>query len=310
MTIPTNLYEPAITFMLLADIKPKHILKSGRLADEAIVEYLKKYMSVEALEVELGRSLPEELKHLPGRHDQKTHAGDQVPSGWTQDNLYRNDEQKHWEAIGLRQPSDDELMDAYALDLGPSYYVLINTDVYKYGEEVKGVELKGVVKDTYGNERGHFLRSFLVDSATGEATVTHDGFVLDESIRHQGIGMDMFLRSEELYKRLGVKQISTIADSTVGTYAWARAGFDYSTERGRANALSGFSIYMDEKGIPISERPNLTRPWEIAAWKNPLGSGKDFLLNHAKIWNGVKRLEPNWIGNFAAEAYLLAKKRL
>lgn len=92
-----------------------------------------------------------------------------------------------------------------------------------------GTGLNGVIYNEAGDQVGNFAREVAVDE--GEVRVHHDTLTLDPEARGAGFGTAFFEHSLAQYPKLGVDKVTVHAASTVGGYAWAKAGFDLDWNR-------------------------------------------------------------------------------
>ena len=63
-------------------------------------------------------------------------------------------------------------------------------------------------------------------------SVDHSLFQLEKAAQGRGISTAFLRESENLYRQMGMEQITTHANIDVGGYAWARSGFDWNREHG------------------------------------------------------------------------------
>lgn len=290
-------------------------------------------------------------KHLPGRHDQKTHGGDSIgnmadpegtgtPSGFYADVITRSDKASDWQALGLRMPTEDELFNAYILDMrdtnGNPIQTHITVEPYhgtRYDDAtVDGIRIAGITYN-YGKDLEADIRNMMdegkagtfermiIPNEAGEPIAYHAEFTLPEDMQQKGLGMDFLDRSESLYESLGVKEIRLHANSSVGRYAWPKAGFDWP-DKTRAKKVDMFYAWLQEEGVSIDDAPkSVNHTWDIATWVHPKGAhrttkpdrpinGKEYLLHAAESYNVVKRLDPNDRGYRIGKEYFKMRKLL
>ncbi|MGH9427506.1 MAG: hypothetical protein ACRD2L_14540 [Terriglobia bacterium] len=70
-----------------------------------------------------------------------------------------------------------------------------------------------------------FQRAISGSVAGGNLQVEHDLFTLRETAQSSGIGKRLLGNSMKLYQEMGVSEIVTLANISVGGYAWAKYGF-------------------------------------------------------------------------------------
>jgi hypothetical protein len=150
----------------------------------------------------------------------------------------------------------------------------------------------------------------------GKIRMHHDAVSFtDKKNQKSGFGIDFYRHTESAYKKIPkIKDITMLANLTVGGYAWTRVGFqfDISTTEGRAAKADLFMkafkvweragrMYTKATGKPVPDFPmtpaNFTTH-NLAALKAPWDTGDDrfgkkFLLN--KLWQGIKSMDENSI---------------
>lgn len=261
-----------------------------------------------------------EEKHLPEQHDQQKHAGKDWASRSGQYDVlrdsasiirrqiaagrkvFRSDVEYDWELLGLKRPTDEELIDAY-IPKTPELNCTLTVVVNHLHQTISVVVYNGAA------QASNKMVSRGFDTKNGMPYVIHHKFDLPMSLQKQGLGMDVLERSEALYERIGVRSIELYADSEVGTYAWARAGFDFANPDEKLRIEMAFVEYLDIKGLPKQTRDGILKKipqhaWEYAAWKyDDSVTGKEFLLSYAAAWEGVKFLNPKSEGYQIGKAY-------
>lgn len=83
-------------------------------------------------------------------------------------------------------------------------------------------EIKYTLHDFRGEQVGKIGRKVI----DGEE-IYNDIFTLDPRLQGNGMGSDLTKRLEKRYRKEGVKRISLHANIDVGSFAWARKGFDF-----------------------------------------------------------------------------------
>lgn len=258
-------------------------------------------------------------KHLAGQHDQQRHAGtdwatrsaeyDELRDAFgvmqrevaTGRKVFRSDVDIDWKLLGLQRPTDEDLLDAYVPKTA-ELNCTVNVVVDPATRAIKVTVYNGMAI----NPNKIMSRSF--DIISGQPTVLHGRFDLPKSLQNQGLGMDVLERSEAMYEKIGVRSIRLLADSEVGTYAWARAGFDFDPSTlSKLRTEIAFVEYMELKGLSRETRDEIKKnfpktPWEFAAWKYDANTnGKEFMLKYSIAWDAVKYLDP------ASEGYRIGK---
>jgi GNAT superfamily N-acetyltransferase len=179
---------------------------------------------------------------------------------------------------------------------------------------VSGLSFLGNVRDVAGS--GEVVGSF-TRKLDDRGNVTHDKFVIQERVRNQGFGSRFYRNSEEVYRRIGVKEVRLQANLAVGGYAWARMGFDFAPipngEPGKTYYLRSYSnaarVLWNEETHGSAPFPEVQHAWEIAALTTPSGRrvGKEALLG--SNWSGIKRLTPGSPGVQVGDLYYATKTK-
>jgi len=184
----------------------------------------------------------------------------------------------------------------------------------------KGLKIFVDILDASGEKVGDMLRSFRRQD--GKLKVSHHMFYIDEEHRGQGIAADMNEHVEKEYEKLGVYEISLLADDTVGGYAWARQGYDFANgaEKGRMRKKfkkvvttlhKGGRISDEEKESLIETIDYFEHSWEFASW-NPFNKshgehlGKRILLGTS--WKAMKILDKKSEGYRVGKEYFDGKR--
>lgn len=135
---------------------------------------------------------------------------------------------------------------------------------------------------------GEYTRTFRRDG--NDLSVHHDSFMMDDAHQGHGVAKDMLKNSAKLYRRLGIKRITTDPDA-VGQYTWARMGFHWGpkgtaeVKKRLARDLAVKHGIDPEKAVKIAEK-HADKPWEVAALHvRGQHIGRDFLMSHGQhIW--------------------------
>jgi hypothetical protein len=195
---------------------------------------------------------------------------------------------------------------------------------YEPGDD-KGFEVDGIINDDAGQKIGTFRRCIMRDEV-GDKSLYADHLYLDvdKELRNKGFSLAFNGRAEELYNKLGVKEIRLEANISVGKYAWAKQGYDYSYPGERTWVVKGFARWLKGKGNPLSREEAKTlmdgHSWDLASYDNGktypvtlydddgnidvrgrFPAGKAFLLADWNLfdymeeacWEGVKNLSPD-----------------
>jgi len=88
-----------------------------------------------------------------------------------------------------------------------------------------GVKVMAYFHDAAGHGVGDLTRTISLDAKK----VSHDSFSLDEKYQGRGIAATVNRKSFDLYRRMGLKEVEIFANGSVGGYAWALQGFDFTS---------------------------------------------------------------------------------
>ncbi len=77
------------------------------------------------------------------------------------------------------------------------------------------------------------------DARTGKmvSSVEHNYWRLDDDVQGAGLSSIFLKASQQMYRQMGLDRITVHADISVGSYAWARAGFDFRDTAHMAKAM-------------------------------------------------------------------------
>lgn len=183
------------------------------------------------------------------------------------------------------------------------------------GVEKDVIEINGKVFTPDGSTVGEFQRTLNV--RTGE--VHNDLFDLRREFQGGGFGGKFYAHAEGNLLSYGAKKITTFANLSIGSYAWARMGFDWEHPYdGESMSIGVRDLWKESyKDVRFPYRKKVLKPWEIAALTGPDGTqiGKAYLLDgrvvndekRGKSWDAVKFLNPDSTGFKVGEAYYRAK---
>ena len=262
---------------------------TGKLREEKSSVYFYISIVLELIDIE--------QKHLLGHHDQKDHGRkttSYVPENITVD---RHDTEADWQSVGLRRITDDEVKEAFIIDDIDNAHVTITSDDDMIAVlAISGVEqgeppvriMREIYKGVYGPE------------------IAHTGFRLPLNLQKKGIGSDLLERAEKIYKKVGIKRIVLEANSTVGSYAWARLGFDFLGKDTRLRMVGEFYKELSNRGI--KDRPDIQHSWDLALWRGGGYSGKEFLLKKQVAYDAVKMLDDSDEGYKVGQLYYKLRK--
>lgn len=145
----------------------------------------------------------------------------------------------------------------------------------------------------------------------------------------QGIAEHIYARSEQLWRHLSGGhpiEIGVTANISVGTYAWAKKGFDFETDKDVKTARTDLQDFCDDNKIDTKDLldrngyksvSDIKHPWDFAVLQNgeewnlnkTIGGydssnselkgyghfGKAFMLSGMAYWSGIRRLNSDSI---------------
>ena len=123
--------------------------------------------------------------------------------------------------------------------------------------------------------------------------------VLEKDFQGSGLGTNLFEKNIEAYRKLGIKDVSLMANGTVGSYAWATLGFDFEDKSTMSSIKKGFKSYVTRmfakknESVPSNVVAGLSKikhSWDLARFTIDGDKvGKEYLLKgHA--WSGRMKL--------------------
>lgn len=243
------------------------------------------------------------LKHLPGKHSQASHASRKggMPSRFAKE---FGMDQEGYDKVSKSLGKDwgQNVLDAYEFKSSGLQTQLTRVELVSE-QRRQLVEIEGDVHDKDGRKVGEFVRSI----EHKYPIVTHVDFKLDKSVQGKGFGSAFYQHNEESYVAMGIVDIGLHANREVGGYAWARMGFDFSSERESASMYERFASSWYAKYD--TEPPFVTTPWEIASAMGPDGAkiGRDVMVGSS--WQAIKPLDPSSTGYKVGQVYYEARKK-
>lgn len=177
----------------------------------------------------------------------------------------------------------------------------------------KQVSVEGRITDAHGNPVGAFTRRIRYDP-DGTTVAEHMEMEIDHNVQGQGFAQGFNAQAFDYYRAAGVDQAELTANKSVGSYAWARAGYDWlDTDATRAprrrlqdlalsqgpGAQEASALLRRFETVGFGE-PGYPTPYEITEIGRPPGAtrqdmwpGKTLMLSgqgDGFQWRGVYRL--------------------
>ena len=114
----------------------------------------------------------------------------------------------------------------------------------KFGSDPDGMHSSVEFYDRNGRALGPASRRFgtAVDDRTGRrvSSVDHAYWDLAKRVQGSGISAAFLEASKQMYRQMGLDRITVHADISVGSYAWARGGFDFQSRAHMSRAMGAW----------------------------------------------------------------------
>jgi len=208
---------------------------------------------------------------------------------------------EYWDTLGMNCEFDDFAAQAYnyhdektGWTARLSRIELDQTPRSKSPDETE-ISIRGDVYKPNGESPGYFRRTIFKNS-DGKIEVHNDMFVLDSGVGGKGFGSRFYKNAEETYLQAGVDMVTIHANLSVGGYAWARMGYDFTGTFERE-----FNINRYNNNRYVNKLPLDTPAYKIAV----APGGKDFLLG--SNWHAVKNMDPDDEGFLVGYHYMSLK---
>jgi SPP1 gp7 family putative phage head morphogenesis protein len=224
----------------------------------------------------------------------------------------------------------NDLLKGFSTDVSGYETLLSEIEFTKQGFGITQARITGEIMTVDGELAGEFTRMFY-RSLTGqkELTVGHELLFLESEYQGVGLVKGMMKNSIAMYDRLGAVSVSLTANGMVGSYAWAKYGFDFETKYNPeiakvfseefkthiAQKIKTAKVFKTEaeltKYMKTVDLSKLQHSWDFAAFRAELQgvkiSGKEFLLESGGDWRGVLELDKNSSGRKIVDAYTSGK---
>lgn len=115
----------------------------------------------------------------------------------------------------------------------------------------QGVRIEGRVV-LGGQNAGEYVR-YVVDDH-GELVAKHDAFALNRAVQGSGFAEEFNANFIDWYRRSGVTRVELLANIDVGGYAWARAGYEFASQRGADQIAERLVLVARELRRAVRER--------------------------------------------------------
>lgn len=156
---------------------------------------------------------------------------------------------------------------------------LFEKDNYqKYKAETKGMTRYRAEMAGAKYRMGSIYRTIGVDDE-GELHVMNDEFTLDNEHHGKGVGAVIYNQSEQYWKHISKGypvNITLKANISIGTYAWAKKGFDFAEPKDLDRAHNLFRLFCQKQGFNpqdvakengFNKASEIKHAWEFATLK-------------------------------------------
>lgn len=177
----------------------------------------------------------------------------------------------------------------------------LRTEVSLLYTSDKNIAIIGKVLNKKNEVVGKFTRYL-----RSNGVVDHSEFEINADNQNTGFGKRFYENQEKSYLNNGYDFIYLVANGDVGGYAWARMGFDFSTNETKNRMAELFYAHYQER---YGNNPSLETAdaWEIASYKGPDGHsiGKEFMMGTE--WTARKDLAIDSLGYQIGQQYYASK---
>lgn len=144
------------------------------------------------------------------------------------------------------------------------------------------------------NREGEDIGGAFFEVSPDGKTVHHSEMLLESEFQGQGFATRQMLHVLDSYKKNGVERMTLTANSDVGGYAWARAGFKFDSPNERGKLAQAATMPARLRKYDAATRAEIKR---VA--RNPDASPADFaMIGHtagATTWPGKEiMLNSTW----------------
>lgn len=138
------------------------------------------------------------------------------------------------------RPSIDDLIPRYGADFDESAlfeqvkksidgtYAGLRVEVHGFSPQTDSIGINAKIFDSSGNEIGYMTRDLIRVSDSGPLLANHRMLRLDANVQAGGFAREFNSSLEKWYKKSGVENIHLHANIDVGSYAWARQGYEFA----------------------------------------------------------------------------------
>ena len=263
-------------------------------------------------------------KHLPGRHEQKTHGhpgAREVPQGVSV--VVPRSRPPGAENVRVSRETLPGSLPLEELLRGMGVSSIEDVqDLFAAGEDVD-VEVT-LFTSTYKGVTANAKLTLRVGQLWSHLGVAERSFDLEKGAIHnisleiteqqKGVASALYDNEIAWGRSHGYKQIQLFADVTIGRYAWARKGFDYANPQDARDATQFFPVWAQARGIaeppggwPVFKHAKDVADYDIPGVRVPKGAirnddvkdeamhvGKAYMLDRNDdghgSWHGVLSL--------------------
>lgn len=188
-------------------------------------------------------------------------------------------------------------------------YSLRNTQSYTGPNHGRtGLSMGFQIVDENGRRVGTMQRNIKRDPNTGKIYVSNELFTLDKSSQGKGLATKAAAALEPWYQQSGAEEVRVHANIDVGSFTWARQGFDWDTSNPAVTRMNGTAVQrlaqkMSNLSLSAEDRNTLSNlmagfdPGDPSTWPSPQDLANVGYKPGRKRWPGKSTmLKSNWYG--------------
>lgn len=136
-------------------------------------------------------------------------------------------------------------------------FVLPDTHLYMDVEDRLGnIRVKGTWYTPEGTKVGKFTREFTYDN--GKKVAHNISLSITEDFQDYGLATSLYDRQISQLRKAGFDRIETYANISIGKYAWAKRGFDYSNPDTAEVKTKYFKTWAKVRGLTTTREDGTT----------------------------------------------------
>lgn len=138
------------------------------------------------------------------------------------------------------------------------------------------------VKTNYFTKSGQTVgrQTFSLTKKDGEISANADYMKFTQEFQGKNLAESLMGRQVDMALRKKYSEVSTLADISIGKYAWAKKGFQYKSSSAADQATRKFKEWCKNKAIRLNEYPTFRNPQDVVNFKVP-----GVTLHSSRFWN-------------------------